>query len=407
MTLNRDSPSSVMMATHASKSTSTTTESDSQKKKFQLRELASSLNAVLKNIPSAEERLRYVLQVAKQPTSTSTSESTIALTTSFGIQSALMLHMVTKAQSQNKNTKKLPVIWIDTGYLPPETYHFAEHLKKLYDLDLRTYQSAVSPAHMEALYGPNLWEHSHKQYNYLRKVEPMQRALNELDVTMVVSGVRANQTKHRQQMEMVHVHKGRIKICPILDWSDHNVLTYFDKYKLPYHPLYALGYRSVGDQHSSQPYDPSIHASERDTRFHGRVQECGLHVSDEDEPEPVTQKQQADTTPLASTDSGFVLYTKPKCRFCIAAKELIGHLQQQQQQQQHLSLDFVQEHEVGRDIELHELKHRLGGRPVTTVPQIWYGNNYIGGYDSLVEWVQKACPNFVGVPDPEKLDYST
>ena len=392
MKLNRDSPSSVMIATHAS--------SNKPKTDVQLRELASSLNADLKNLASAEERMRYIFQVARQSTS---SESMVALTTSFGIQSALMLHMVTRAQSQNKNTKKVPVIWIDTGYLPPETYHFAEHLKELYDLDLRTYQSAVSPAHMEALYGPHLWEQSHQQYNYLRKVEPMQRALTELDVTMVVSGVRSNQTKHRQHMEMVHVHKGRIKICPILDWSDQDVATYFDQHKLPYHPLYALGYRTVGDQHSSQPFDPSIHASERDTRFHGRVQECGLHVSDEDEPStselqvvtvsPSMQEQQP-----ALTDFGFVLYTKPKCRFCHAAKELIGYLQQQ-----HLPIVGVQEYEVGRDIQLHELKERLGGRPVTTVPQIWYENNYIGGYDNLVEWVQEAFPNIVGLTNPEML----
>jgi phosphoadenosine phosphosulfate reductase len=396
MKLNSDSPSSVMMATRAS--------SNKPKTDFQLRELASSLDAVLKNLTSAEDRLRYILQIAQQSTLTSSSESMVALTTSFGIQSALMLHMVTQAQSQTRNTKKMPVIWIDTGYLPPETYHFAEHLKELYDLDLRTYQSAVSPAHMEALYGPNLWEQSHQQYNYLRKVEPMQRALTELDVTMVVSGVRANQTKHRQQMKMVHVHKGRIKICPILDWSDEDVVTYFDKHKLPYHPLYTLGYRTVGDQHSSQPFDPSIHANERDTRFHGRVQECGLHVSDDDEAIPHEQKVVTVSSSVqeqqpASTDSGFVLYTKPKCRFCRAAKELIGYLRQQ-----HLLLVFVQEYEVGRDIQLHELKQRLCGRSVTTVPQIWYENNYIGGYDNLVEWVQEAFPNIVGLPDPEKLD---
>jgi glutaredoxin len=231
-------------------------------------------------------------------------------------------------------------------------------------------------------------------------------------------------------MEVVHVHKGRIKICPILDWSDQDVATYFDKYKLPFHPLYKLGYRTVGDQHSSQPFDPNIHTSERDTRFHGCAQECGLHVSDEEDEhqEVVKASSSLQEKQSAPTGPGFVLYTKPKCRFCRAAKELIGYLRQQQQQQQHqlhqeeqnsnddngeeqnceqqngvLSLVVVQEYQVGRDIQLHELKQRLGGRHVTTVPQIWYENNYIGGYGNLVEWVQEAFPNIVGLPDPEKL----
>ena len=395
----------------------------------QLQQIASSLNAVLKNLSSADERLGYVLQVMQESASKGSSESVVALTTSFGIQSALMLHMLTQAQTQTMNSKKVPVIWIDTGYLPPETYHFAQDLKELYDLDLRTYQSIVSPAHMEALHGPNLWEQSHQLYNYLRKVEPMQRALTELNVTMVVSGVRASQTKHRQQLEMAHVHKGRIKICPILDWSDQDVANYFDQHKLPYHPLYKLGYRTVGDQHSSQPFDPSIHTNERDTRFHGRAQECGLHLPDENEDHQgvVTASSSMLEPQPALKDSGFVLYTKPKCRFCRAAKELIGYLRRQQEQHQlhqkeeeHTSdgIDeeqkieqdnvvvspvVVQEYQVGRDIQLHELKQRLGGRPVTTVPQIWYGNKYIGGYDNLVEWVQVAFPNLDGLPDPDTL----
>jgi len=75
------------------------------------------------------------------------------LTTSFGIQSAVLLHMTVALKAR----KKPKVIWIDTGYLPKETYNYAEELTKLFELDLIVAQSPISPARMEALYG-KLWE---------------------------------------------------------------------------------------------------------------------------------------------------------------------------------------------------------------------------------------------------------
>ena len=96
------------------------------------------MSAVLENLTSAEESLHYVLLVTQESTSTSSSVSMIALTTSFGIQSALILHKLTLTQSQTKNNKKVPIIWIDTGQLPLETCHVAKDLKEFYDLYLRT-----------------------------------------------------------------------------------------------------------------------------------------------------------------------------------------------------------------------------------------------------------------------------
>ena len=71
------------------------------------------------------------------------------LTTSFGIQSAVLLHMTLGLKSQ----KRPKVIWVDTGYLPKETYKYAEQLTKLFELDLIIAQSSMSPVRMEALYG--------------------------------------------------------------------------------------------------------------------------------------------------------------------------------------------------------------------------------------------------------------
>ena len=80
-------------------------------------------------------------------------DESFVLTTSFGIQSAVLLHMTVGL----KSNQKPKIIWIDTGYLPKETYNYAEELTNLFELNLVVVQSPISPARMEASYG-RLWE---------------------------------------------------------------------------------------------------------------------------------------------------------------------------------------------------------------------------------------------------------
>jgi len=201
----------------------------------------------------------------------------LVVSTSFGIQSAATLHLVTRVRPD------VPVVWIDTGYLPPETYRFAEALRERLGLNLKVYQSPLSPARMEALHG-RLWESDDPEdldrYDRIRKVEPMQRALRELGATAWISGIRAEQTQHRGTLPRIDRQGGRFKISPILHWTAREVHAYLEAHRLPYHPLFDRGYASVGDWHSSRPLAVDD-AHERATRFRGRKQECGLHLSDE------------------------------------------------------------------------------------------------------------------------------
>ncbi|TVU55360.1 MAG: phosphoadenosine phosphosulfate reductase [Arthrospira sp. PLM2.Bin9] len=205
--------------------------------------------------------------------------SGLLMSTSFGIQSAVMLHLVTQV------VPDIPVIWVDTGYLPLETYRFAEELTKRLQLNLKVYQSSMSPARMEALYG-RLWEHNDleafNRYDQIRKVEPMQRALNELGATAWLAGLRADQTAHRKTLRCIDYQSGRYKVYPILNWHSRDVYKYLTAHDLPYHPYFDLGYTTVGDWHSSRPVMDSDE-SDRDTRFRGLKQECGLHLPKSDE----------------------------------------------------------------------------------------------------------------------------
>ncbi|NJN57997.1 MAG: phosphoadenosine phosphosulfate reductase [Leptolyngbyaceae cyanobacterium SL_5_9] len=203
-----------------------------------------------------------------------TFDSGLAMTTSFGIHSAVMLHMVTRI------VPDIPVIWIDTGYLPSKTYLFAEQLSDRLNLNLKVYQSTLSPARMEALYG-RLWDQKEVEslnlYDQLRKVEPMQRALSELKVTAWLAGLRSNQTDHRKTLDYVNLQGSIYKVLPILRWNSKQVYDYLQAYDLPYHPLFDEGYVTVGDWHSSRPLT-AADENERDTRFNGLKQECGIHL---------------------------------------------------------------------------------------------------------------------------------
>lgn len=203
-----------------------------------------------------------------------TFSSGLVMTTSFGIQSAVMLHLVTQI------VPDIVVIWVDTGYLPPATYRFAAELTERFQLNLKVYQSHISPARMEALHG-RLWKkgtvESLNFYDQMRKVEPMQRALKDLKVTAWLAGLRAEQTQHRQTLQKVTLQGQIYKIHPILSWAQIDVDHYLETHNLPYHPLKEMGYISVGDWHSSRPMTQDD-THERETRFQGVKQECGLHL---------------------------------------------------------------------------------------------------------------------------------
>ncbi len=197
----------------------------------------------------------------------------LVLSTSFGIQAAVMLHVATRV------VPDIPVIWVDTGYLPPETYRFAEDLIGRLRLNIKVYQSPVSPARMEALYG-RLWLgdlDAMNRYDRMRKVEPMMRALEELQAPAWLAGLRADQTDHRRTLPVVGMQWGRYKVLPILRWTSEDVQRYLEAHELPYHPLFDKGYATIGDWHSSRPLS-AADTNERDTRFRGLKQECGLHL---------------------------------------------------------------------------------------------------------------------------------
>jgi len=222
---------------------------------------AAALSASLVHLRAGERIRQLYAQLGKR----------LVATTSFGLQAGVMLHLI------HEHAPEIPIIFIDTGFLFPETYQYGEELSAKFDLDLRIYQPTISAARIQALWG-NLWENGKEgadQYGLLTKIEPMNRALNETGADVWLSGLRRSQSKTRVDRPFVEQQKMTMKAYPILDWADAQVELYFYQNNIPRHPLAAQGYLTMGDWHSTRPATPGDADS---SRFNGEKYECGLHL---------------------------------------------------------------------------------------------------------------------------------
>ena len=218
---------------------------------------------------SPQERVRWALEGLRPR---------IVLSSSFGAQAAVLLHLVTREWPD------IPVVLVDTGYLFPETYRFVDELTERLRLNLKVYRSPLSPAWQEARWG-KLWEQGLDgitRYNRMNKVEPMQRALDELDAEAWIVGLRRAQASTRRNLTVLGLQDGYLKVHPIVDWNDKHVYDYLTRHGLPYHPLWEQGYPSIGDWHTSHKLTDGM--AEEETRFFGLKRECGLH-------EPTTEQR--------------------------------------------------------------------------------------------------------------------
>ena len=192
----------------------------------------------------------------------------VVASTSFGLQAAVMLHLIAE------NAPEIPVVFVDTGYLFPETYHYFETLSKELKVDLRRYHPQYSVAHQTACW-PELWATDPQRYATINKVEPMDRALKDIGGDIWLSGLRRAQSSTRADRPLAEQQNSTLKVYPILDWADAQVASHFYQHNLPKHPLEAEGYVTMGDWHSTRK--PAQGESAEDTRFNGDKYECGLH----------------------------------------------------------------------------------------------------------------------------------
>jgi len=211
---------------------------------------------------SAEARIRWAIQ--RFP-------GRAILTTSFGAQSSALLHLATKVQPD------LPVLFIDTGYHFPETIAFAEELTQRLKLNLKTYRPLLSPSEIESRHG-QIWNkgpEALEQFHEIIRVEPLRRAMLDLNPEIWIAGLRRTSSESRQKMGFLTRQDSRFKFLPLLDWTDRDLGQYLNTHSLPYHPLWTQGYVSIGDRVTTKRLDEVSDPSQ--LRHFGWKRECGIH----------------------------------------------------------------------------------------------------------------------------------
>jgi phosphoadenosine phosphosulfate reductase len=193
----------------------------------------------------------------------------IALVSSFGAESAVLLHMVSEID------KATPVIFLDTGRLFAQTMLYRNELARRLGLtDVRTAQphawrlAQEDPDRLLSYKDPDLC-------CWIRKVEPLDDALAPFSAW--ITGRKRQQASTRKALPVFEADGGRIKVNPLANWSSRDVADYLERHGLPPHPLVADGYPSIG----CVPCTSRVKAGEdaRAGRWRGRSKvECGIHV---------------------------------------------------------------------------------------------------------------------------------
>uniref|UniRef100_A0A060TAF9 phosphoadenylyl-sulfate reductase (thioredoxin) n=1 Tax=Blastobotrys adeninivorans TaxID=409370 RepID=A0A060TAF9_BLAAD len=198
-------------------------------------------------------------------------------TTAFGLTGLVTLDIISKMYP---NGSPIDLIFVDTLYHFQETLDLVDRVKAKYpNVKVHVYkpEGCETTADFEAKYGEKLWEKDDTLYDYLAKVEPINRAYDQLGVVAALTGRRKSQGGARGSIPIVEqTESGLIKINPLANWNFSQVKEYVDVNDVPYNALLDRGYRSVGDWHSTEPVKEG--EDERAGRWKGKQKtECGIH----------------------------------------------------------------------------------------------------------------------------------
>jgi len=195
----------------------------------------------------------------------------MAQVTSFGPDGIVILDHLARLSPGVK------VIAIDTNFLFPETYSLWEQVRQRYPIQLEVHQPSLTPKAQAQQYGPELWAVHPDQCCQLRKVTPLEGALQGLNAW--ITGLRRDQSPTRANLPLVSwdARYRLVKINPLAGWSRNQVWAYIWKHNLPYNALHDRGYPSIGCAPCTRPaVTPD---DERSGRWSGQQKvECGIHL---------------------------------------------------------------------------------------------------------------------------------
>ncbi len=192
----------------------------------------------------------------------------IALVSSFGAESAALLHLVAAVNPA------LPVFFIDTGKHFVQTGGYREDLTHRLGLtDVRSIRPDTAEIASVDPKG-DLWRRDNDACCSLRKVRPLARALEGFDAW--ITGRKRMHGNLRSHLPIVQAAPPHLKINPLARWSASDIAAYMTAHELPPHPLVETGFSSIGCWPCTAPTAPGDDA--RAGRWRGLEKtECGIH----------------------------------------------------------------------------------------------------------------------------------
>lgn len=195
----------------------------------------------------------------------------IALTCSWQRQSSVLVDMLWRIGATVR------IVEIDTGLLFPETHAVRDRLVERYGIEVETVHPDRTVEEQAADEGPALWARDSDRCCALRKVGPLERAMEGMGAW--ITGIRRGQSVSRRNARKVEIDgaRGLVKVQPLADWSDEDVVGYLYRHDVPYNALHDEGYPSIGCFPCTRAVADGEDA--RAGRWAGTGKtECGLHL---------------------------------------------------------------------------------------------------------------------------------
>jgi len=199
----------------------------------------------------------------------------IVVACSFGAEDVVLVDMV------HRIDPSIPLFYLDTDFLFPETYETRDRIIQQYGLkpaQVIQVQSLLTPDQQAAQHGPALWSTEPDRCCQLRKVEPLTRVLKGYDAW--ITGIRRDQSPTRANAGLIEWDSKfqLVKVNPLARWAWADVWTYIKVYEVPYNPLHDQNYPSIGCTHCTAPVAPGEDPRAGRWKTFTKT-ECGLHKS--------------------------------------------------------------------------------------------------------------------------------
>ena len=199
--------------------------------------------------------------------------SRVAFGTAFGASGMVLLDVMQKAAPQ------IPVFTIDTGFLFPETLSLIDRVEARYGIEIERVYSRLSIEEQARDYGAELYKRDADRCCWLRKVEPLQRKLSQLNGW--INSRRRDQGDTRSQIPILEYYEtdGRalLKLNPMAPWTRKRVWDYIVEHDVPYNPLMDQGFATIGCWPCTKAVDGCV--DERAGRWADSDKtECGIHT---------------------------------------------------------------------------------------------------------------------------------